>query len=727
MSTRTQPFQPTRSSVPLRAAFGILLVGLMAIGGLGPRTAHASPSVSRYHPIAPIRVLDTRYGTGMPGGMLAPGQVVNLAIPALGGQAAAGMTAVVLNATVVAPSATGYLTIWPFGAAQPISSNLNWLPGQTVANQVVAGIGGGQISIYINNSAADLVLDAEGWFGPDDASGAGQYRPLMPARLLDTRIGLGAPAGQLGPHGTLTLHVAGAGNVPGSGVAAAVLNLTAVNGSSASFLAAYPGSTVPNISNLNFQAGQNQAGRAVVQLASDGSVTIYNSAGSVDVLADVSGYFTSGFDGGTGGHYVQLASNRTLDTRAAGPLSAGQSIHAPIGVPAGASAAIVNLTATDTTGGSFLVAYPSGNARVLASDLNFAPQSVVANLGFYKLGADGALTIYNSLATTNVLADVEGYFTAAPAAGSAPSAAFGVTAAIRDRGALLSWNPPGSSGGSQIVSYAITLADGTSYVVPGSQTSADLAPLVNAFTYQATVTALNGVASGPASAATSFRPVGTPDAPIWITAAAGVQSATITWQAPANDGGAPILNYEVSVLPEGGVAGTATNSITWGGLPPSGHVFYVRAVNQYGRGPAAASNPVVPVSISAHRIVISLSQQHMWVYEGAVLVRETDVTTGRPALPTPPGDYHIFYKTTPYEMISPWPPGSPYWYPNAWVSWVLEFNQGGYFLHDAPWRSWFGPGSQYGDGTHGCVNIPTPVMQWLYGWANLGDEVIVQN
>jgi len=103
------------------------------------------------------------------------------------------------------------------------------------------------------------------------------------------------------------------------------------------------------------------------------------------------------------------------------------------------------------------------------------------------------------------------------------------------------------------------------------------------------------------------------------------------------------------------------------------------------------------------------------------------VTTGRPQLPTPAGTFHIFYKTSPYEMISPWPYGSPFWYPDAWVNYVLEFLQGGYFLHDAPWRTWFGPGSQYGDGTHGCINIPNSPMVRIYNWAQLGDEVDVVN
>ena len=55
----------------------------------------------------------------------------------------------------------------------------------------------------------------------------------------------------------------------------------------------------------------------------------------------------------------------------------------------------------------------------------------------------------------------------------------------------------------------------------------------------------------------------------------------------------------------------------------------------------------------------------------------------------------------------------------------MEFIGGGYYLHDAPWRDWYGAGSNYGDGTHGCVNIPFDPMERLFQWAQIGDEVVV--
>lgn len=137
--------------------------------------------------------------------------------------------------------------------------------------------------------------------------------------------------------------------------------------------------------------------------------------------------------------------------------------------------------------------------------------------------------------------------------------------------------------------------------------------------------------------------------------------------------------------------------------------------------------PPPPPPVPQRHILVSLSQQHLWAYNGDQLFLETDVTTGRPELPTPPGHYTIFDKRSPYKFVSPWPYGSPYWYPDAWVNWAMEFIQGGYYLHDAPWRSWYGPGSNYGDGTHGCVNVPHDPMQSLYNWAQNGDIVDVVN
>jgi len=372
--------------------------------------------------------------------------------------------------------------------------------------------------------------------------------------------------------------------------------------------------------------------------------------------------------------------------------------------------------------------FASGDVLVVASDLNFGG-AVVPNLVPVRLGADGKVNIYNAAAATQVLADVVGYYSPAPDNGTVSTAPAIGGVVAGDRSATVSWAPPASA--TTITSYFVTSSPpGGSAAVFGTQTSATVTGLTNKVSYTFVVYATNGVgASGPSGASPAVTPGGTPDAPTGVTAVPSPDSANVCWQSPANDGGSPITAYYVAAWPGPIQVSTTATCFNYAGWLTGGvtYFFAVQALNAFGYGPGANSNLVTPTSTRVHKIVVSLSQQHMWVYQGTTVVMESDVTTGRPALPTPPGDYHIFYRTTPYEMISPWPYGSPYWYPNAWVQWVLEFKEGGYFLHDAPWRSWFGPGSEYGDGTHGCINIPTGVMQWLYSWANIGDEVVVQN
>jgi lipoprotein-anchoring transpeptidase ErfK/SrfK len=132
-------------------------------------------------------------------------------------------------------------------------------------------------------------------------------------------------------------------------------------------------------------------------------------------------------------------------------------------------------------------------------------------------------------------------------------------------------------------------------------------------------------------------------------------------------------------------------------------------------------------------IVVSTEGQTLRIYDHGALVHEDYVTTGRPELPTPHGIFQVMARYSPFTFISPWPAGSPYYYPPSPVRFALLFRDGGYFLHDAPWRSVYGPGtnlphsSDPGEplGTHGCINIPLSDMVWLWNFAGVGTTVIV--
>ena len=124
-------------------------------------------------------------------------------------------------------------------------------------------------------------------------------------------------------------------------------------------------------------------------------------------------------------------------------------------------------------------------------------------------------------------------------------------------------------------------------------------------------------------------------------------------------------------------------------------------------------------------ILISLSSQRLTAYQDGQKLLSTLVTTGRPALPTPPGATTVIKKDHPWMMVSDWPKSSPYWYPPSEVQYVLWFREGGYGIHDAPWRSYYGPGTE-AHGSHGCVNVPLDPMITLFNWADVGTRVVVQ-
>lgn len=148
----------------------------------------------------------------------------------------------------------------------------------------------------------------------------------------------------------------------------------------------------------------------------------------------------------------------------------------------------------------------------------------------------------------------------------------------------------------------------------------------------------------------------------------------------------------------------------------------------------AAARKDITALLPAKMIVVSTEAQSATAYEGGTQVYSTPVTTGGPELPTDHGVFHIYEKIPNFTFHSPWPVGSPYYYLPSFVQYWMPF-YGGEGLHDASWRSNFGPGSNlqptdlgtgnYILGTHGCVNLPTDAAAWVWNWAPLGTTVVV--
>ncbi|WP_329496731.1 hypothetical protein [Kitasatospora herbaricolor] len=256
------------------------------------------------------------------------------------------------------------------------------------------------------------------------AAQTGKFVPTDPHRILDTRSAIGVPTAGKVPGGT---HIRVPVGLPAGDVKAVVMNVTVTGPSEESHLTVFPdGTPLPTASNLNFTAGQTVP-NAVTVPVSNGFVDFYNNSGSTDVVADLAGYYTDSV-GIPGSSYVPVSPARLLDTRSggAGPVGADGTVNLRVtgtgGVPAaGASAVVLNVTATGTTSDSFLTVYPHGTARPGTSNLNWTAGQTTPNLVTVPLGADGSVDLYNHIGATQVVADVFGYYQSSPA-GSAYSA-----------------------------------------------------------------------------------------------------------------------------------------------------------------------------------------------------------------------------------------------------------------------------------------------------------------
>lgn len=202
--------------------------------------------------------------------------------------------------------------------------------------------------------------------------------------------------------------------------------------------------------------------------------------------------------------------------------------------------------------------------------------------------------------------------------------------------------------------------------------------------------------------------------------------------APARTAAVPTVAYlPPTVVANTAVPTTAPTSTATATPRPSGPPRPTPTPFPVPPGP----NPVGTVpNIGGQLILVSLSQQWLWAYRDHRMVYRSPVTTGMPQLPTPDGTFHVQYHESNVTFISPWPIGSPYYYSPEHVNYAMYFLDWGYFIHDAPWRQVFGPGTNYPHtdpngqkvtGSHGCVELPTSTMSWLYRWAGDGATIVI--
>jgi lipoprotein-anchoring transpeptidase ErfK/SrfK len=122
----------------------------------------------------------------------------------------------------------------------------------------------------------------------------------------------------------------------------------------------------------------------------------------------------------------------------------------------------------------------------------------------------------------------------------------------------------------------------------------------------------------------------------------------------------------------------------------------------------------------AEEIVVSLGAQRLWAYEGDEMVLTTLVSTGTaetPEVATPIGHWQILVKL-PMETMTGTIDGKPYEVDD--VPYVMYFTNEGHALHGTYWHNNFGTPM-----SHGCVNLPMDVAEWMFRWAPEGTPVTI--
>ncbi|GAA1151951.1 hypothetical protein GCM10009664_19820 [Kitasatospora gansuensis] len=365
---------------------------------------------TKYQPVGPVRVLDTRTGTGAAAGAVAPGGTLVLPVTGANDVPADRVTAVTMNVTVTEPTSGGHLTVYPNGDALPATSSLNWTAGQTVPNLVTVKVKDGKVAFHNGGSGTvQVVADLLGYYS---TTGSG-FTPVAPARLLDTRGGAPMTDGS-----TREVAIAGVNGIPSYGLSAVTLNITVTEPTSGGYLTAYPhGQARPTASNLNWVTGQTVPNLVTVPVK-DGKVSLFVAGRSAHVIADVTGYYTV-----TGkGMYHALTPGRLLDTRyawfrsgpgdwePAAPVAGRTALRTQTVGYIDATAVSLNVTVTNGRAGGFLTVHPYGTEPPTASNLNWTTGQTVANHVVAGV-SDTENSFFNgSSAPVDLIVDLNGYF-----------------------------------------------------------------------------------------------------------------------------------------------------------------------------------------------------------------------------------------------------------------------------------------------------------------------------
>jgi len=363
-----------------------------------------------YRALDPVRLLDTRSGTGTGGARFAMGDGGRLDLPVLGagGVPASGVEAVALTVTAACPSAPGHLDVYPAGRVGNGTRTVSYQRGGPDRAQVIVPVGvDGRVSIHNAGGETPVVADVYGYV---TTAAVGRYVPVRPARVYDSRTA----GGRFAAGESRTLRITGTGAVP-AGASAAVLNVSAYDEAGPGQVSVRPaGAADHQLAAVDYRPPAGRRTRVVSGLSADGHVTVRNVGTSAQLVLDVAGYLTPA----AGNAYTPVRPARLLDTTKgvgadAAPLPGGGKVAFQVtgrdGVPSTARTVTLTLTARGPAHRTYLTAYASGSTRSPLADVLAPRRANTSNLVVVPVSPDGRVTVYASRGPVDVTADVLGF------------------------------------------------------------------------------------------------------------------------------------------------------------------------------------------------------------------------------------------------------------------------------------------------------------------------------
>ncbi len=379
-----------------------------------------SPRASEFVTISPDRVLETRSEgsqIGYIGDKPAAGATVVVKVTGVGSSMVPeDAQAVAVNVTLTENEGPTFVTAYNCDVARPTTSNVNSfeITGGT-SNLALVGISAaGTICLY-TLSASHLVVDIGGYV--PSTSGV---TPVTPERIMETREEFGQ-AGYTGTQptagSTIVLNVGASAQVE-DGAKAVFVNITSTGSTAPGFVTVWDcAGPRPTASTLNYEPGAVIPNLAVAELSATGTICLYTLS-ATDLIVDLMGvipadsmYMPAGpqriFEtreefGQVGYTGTQPRDGQVLEVQVTGVGSAN--------VPAGTTAAFLNITTTNESEVGFITVWPCGIQQPTASNGNYRGlNKSTAHLVAAKIGDNGKVCIFLKN-PADIVVDLVGYF-----------------------------------------------------------------------------------------------------------------------------------------------------------------------------------------------------------------------------------------------------------------------------------------------------------------------------